>query len=186
VALRRGHRQSLDFGFFSAASFQPEALRRGLPFAEGAEVLQMQENTLSLRCASSDIVQVSFFGGLRMAQVTPADVCPDNGLPVASARDLLATKLNTVFQRAEAKDYLDIHALLGSGLALADGLACARAVYGAAFNAALPLKALTFFADGDLPSLPLSVRQDLVAAVRSVRTLPTVTPGAARIGGRSV
>ncbi|MCZ7637802.1 MAG: nucleotidyl transferase AbiEii/AbiGii toxin family protein [Verrucomicrobia bacterium] len=186
MALRLGHRHSLDFDFFSATSFLPAALQRALPFAEGAEVLQMRENTLSLRGAAPDEVQVSFFGGLRMAQVAPDDVCPDNGVRVASARDLLATKLNTVFQRAEAKDYVDIHALLRSGLALADGLACAQAVYGSGFNATLPLKALTFFADGDLPALPTSVCQDLIAAVRSVHSIPAVTPFAPRIGGGSV
>lgn len=63
------------------------------------------------------------------------------------------------------------------------GLACAQAVYGAGFNATLPLKALTFFADGDLPALPKEVREDLVAAVRSVQTISSVTPFAARIGG---
>ena len=105
---------------------------------------------------------MSFFGGLHLGQVDCPHRCPDNHLAVAGLRDLFATKLNTVYQRSEAKDYLDIHALIKTGLSLTMGLSCARAVYGAGFNPMLPLKALTYFLDGDLPSLPSKVRRDLV------------------------
>ena len=40
-----------------------------------------------------------------------------------------------------------------AGLSLAEGLAAAAAIYGKGFNGALSLKALTFFEDGDPPSL---------------------------------
>lgn len=42
---------------------------------------------------------------------------------VATLPDLFATKLNAIYQRAEARDYLDAHALIVSGLSLAEGLA---------------------------------------------------------------
>ena len=102
---------------------------------------------------------------------------------MAGLRDLFATKLNTVYQRSEAKDYLDIHALIKTGLSLTMGLSCARAVYGAGFNPMLPLKALTYFLDGDLPSLPSKVRRDLVEAVGSVSSIPSVTLRADHIRG---
>ncbi|MBM5818315.1 MAG: hypothetical protein FJ083_17635, partial [Cyanobacteria bacterium K_Offshore_surface_m2_239] len=52
---------------------------------------------------------------------------------VAAPLDLLATKLKVLLQRAECKDYADVAVLLASGLTLAEGLAAARALYGAAF-----------------------------------------------------
>jgi hypothetical protein len=42
---------------------------------------------------------------------------------------------------------------VSAGISLADALGAAAAVYGNEFNGALSLKALTYFADGDLPNL---------------------------------
>lgn len=187
IALRLGHRQSIDFDFFCAEPFVGEALQARLPFGIGADVLQKQENTLTLRTAEPDPVKISFFGGLRLTQVEWPDRCEGTGVCVASLHDLLATKLNVLFQRAEAKDYLDVHALLqgDAGLTLANGLGCARAVYGPGFNVALPLKALTYFADGDLPTIPVAVQQSLRDAVRAVSDIPAISPCATRISLKS-
>jgi hypothetical protein len=63
-------------------------------------------------------------------------------------------------------------------------LAAAAAIYGKDFNGALSLKALTFFEDGDLPSLTSTVQKRLLEAATSVnlRELPTVVarPGLSR------
>ncbi|MCP5524681.1 MAG: nucleotidyl transferase AbiEii/AbiGii toxin family protein [Verrucomicrobiales bacterium] len=182
LALRLGHRQSVDFDFFSARSFGPEELRSRLPFAADSEVVQVEKNTLTIRCPGGDGVLVSFLGGLHASPIELPDACADTGLRVAGLRDLLAAKLNVVFQRAEAKDYLDVHALLNTGLTLSEGLATARAVYGPTFNPTLPLKALTFFEDGDLPSLPHRIQQDLTEAVRRVVNIPEIPPTGFRIG----
>lgn len=172
LALRLGHRTSEDFDFFSAAGFRPDELRRQLGFAERAEVTQATTNTLTFRTAGPDGVKCSFFGGLRLRQLEPPDRALDNGIRVASLRDLLAVKLNALVQRAEAKDYRDVHALLRAGFSLAEGLAWARAVHGQEFNPSLPLKALTYFEDGDLPALPAEIKRDLVEAVRAVTEVP--------------
>ncbi len=56
--------------------------------------------------------------------------------------------------------------------------AAARAIYGKTFNPVLSLKALCYFGDGDLPSLPAALRIKLVEAVNvvDVTTLPVVEP----------
>lgn len=83
--------------------------------------------------------------------------------------DLLATKLNTVYQRAEARDYLDVHAMLQAGFALADGLDYARQVHGPHWNPMLRLQALCYFGEAQLQTLPESVKLALTSAVRAVR-----------------
>ncbi len=172
LALRLAHRYSEDFDFFSAHSFVPERLRRALPFADGGEILQAAANPLTLRTSGRDGVKCSFFGGLGLRQIEPPSRCPDNGVRVASLSDLFAVKLHTLAQRAEARDCLDVDALLRAGLSLATGLAWARLVYGVEFNPMLSLKALTYFEDGDLPSLPDPVKQALVAAACGVHGIP--------------
>ena len=67
---------------------------------------------------------------------------------------------------AEAKDYLDVARLLDHGILLREALAAALAVYGSTFNPLLSLKALAYFGDGDLPSLPKETREALGQAVR--------------------
>jgi Nucleotidyl transferase AbiEii toxin, Type IV TA system len=181
LALRLRHRQSIDFDFFTAIPFEPESLHRDLGFAAGAEVLRKSQNTLSLITPGTPGVRISFFGGLTFGHVEPADPCSDNGVCVAGLKDLMATKLNTVYQRAEAKDYLDIDALIRAGCSLVVGLACARAVYRTSFNAMLPLKALTFFEDGDLPSLPDEVKRRLAHAVSTLGDIPQVRARSDRI-----
>lgn len=176
LALRLAHRDSVDFDFFSSTPFVPDALQQVLPFAHDAEALQKERNTLTLLVPTAGgPVKVSFFGGLTFGRVGAPDACPNHGLRVASLRDLFAAKLNVIHQRAEAKDYLDIHAILEKGTcSLAEGLGCARAIFGETFNVMLPLKALAFFEGGDLGTLPAPVKDALLRAVRSVSDIPSV------------
>lgn len=183
LALRLGHRQSIDFDFFTAEDFSPDALLRRLPEGDAATLLQSERNTLTLLSGGGDPVKVSFFGGIGFASAHRPDIAP-NGIAVASLEDLYATKLLNVVERCEAKDYLDIAALLAHGLSLEYGLGCARAFYGSHFNTALPLKALVFFEDGDLPSLSASVRKSLTHAVSGVRNIVNVPSTGLKIGAR--
>ena len=137
---------------------------------------QFQDNTLTAIVDRNGPVKLSFFGSLGIKRVQDPDVVKENGVQVASMLDLLASKLKTVQLRAEAKDYRDVLGTLDAGLSLAEGLAAAAAIYGKDFNGRLSLKALTFFEDGDLPSLTRTMQKRLMEAATSVdlRELPAV------------
>ena|SRR5271165_1541281 len=181
LALRLGHRQSEDFDFFSNEPFHPDSLRASIPCLKHAEMTQFQDNTLTALVDRNGPVKLSFFGALGIKRVQDPDIAKENGVQIASLLDLLASKLKTVQSRAEAKDYRDIVALFDAGLSLGEGLGAASAIYGKRFNGALSLKALTFFEDGDLPSLAPAIQKRLRAAATSVdlKDLPRV---AARSG----
>ena len=168
LALRLGHRTSEDFDFFSNWSFQPDELERRIPFLEGSTRLQSSPNTLVSRVDRKGPVKVSFFGGLTLRRVQDPERVEGPGFPVASLLDLAATKVKVVQDRAEAKDYIDLGRLLEEGVDLARALGAARAVYGSSFNPLLSLKALSYFADGDLSSLSDAIRSRLSEAVRKV------------------
>lgn len=176
VALRLGHRQSEDFDFFSNESFEPSSLLTVLRYLGDVRVDQRGDNTLTVLVDRNGPVKVSFFGDVRMARVRDPDIAPDNGSQVASLLDLTATKLKTIQQRAEAKDYLDLAAALSAGIKLSMALGAARAVYGKIFNIMAALKALTYFEDGNLRSLPSEARRLLLAAARTValESIPVV------------
>jgi Nucleotidyl transferase AbiEii toxin, Type IV TA system len=176
IALRLGHRQSEDFDFFSNEPFEPSVLLDRVPYLKDARVDQRGDNTLTSVVDRGGLVRVSFFGDLRMSHVREPDVTPGNELQIASLLDLTATKLKTIQQRAEAKDYRDIAAALDAGVDLREALAAAAAVYGKTFNAIAALKALAYFEDGNLPSLPPDLRDRLrkVSAQVKPESLPVI------------
>jgi len=183
LALRLGHRASVDFDFFLPRSFEPGEMVREISALGSMDVVQSAPNTLG---AHVDGVWLSLFG-VELAAIAAAEVTADTGLPVASLRDLGATKVQTIVDRAEAKDYEDIAALLAAGIELSDMLGSAQIVFGSRFSPLLALKALTSFEDGDLPTLPEATRRRLVAAAASVDRLPvlgayapTILPAASR------
>ena len=186
VALHPGHRQSVDFDFFGNRPFDPATLPALIPFMEDAIITQQQANTLSVIVERGGPVRLSFFGAPAILRLAPPCVAPDNGLQVASLLDLAGTKASVVQQRAEAKDYADIDALLSDGrIDLPTALAAARGIYGPRFNPQVTLKALSFFDDGDLRRLPTALRQRLVVAARAVDLdrLPTIARPAPPRGG---
>jgi hypothetical protein len=168
LALRLAHRISEDFDFFSNLPFSPGELEHRIPFLAGAARIQSAPNTLVSLVDRTGPVKVSFFGGLTLRRVEDPDSAEGNGVRVASLLDLAATKVKVIQDRAEAKDYLDVDRLLLEGVDLTQALAAARAVYGASFNPILSAKALCYFDDGDLPSLPEPVRSRLTAAAGQV------------------
>lgn len=166
LALRLGHRASVDFDFFSNQSFDPDQLAQIIPYLKDVERVQVAPNTLKCRIERDGPVLVSFFGGLGLGQAAPRDQAEGSAIRVASLLDIAGTKVAVVQQRAEAKDYLDIDALLQHGIDLPHALAAGRVVYGRSFNPMITLKALSFF--DDVPTLSAEVRERLSAAVVAV------------------
>jgi hypothetical protein len=158
LGLRLGHRQSADFDFFSSSPLEPEALRREISWLAGAEITQSAPNTLGAIVQRDGPVRVAFFGGLRLGRVGQPQLTTDEVVWVASLPDLAGTKAAVVQERAEKKDYLDLAALLRAGITLEEAVGAAAALYGEQFNPLITLKALSYFADGDLPSLPAATR----------------------------
>ena len=115
-------------------------------------------------------VQLSFFGGLDLGQVASAERVAGPGFNVAALIDLAGVKAAVVTQRAETRDYLDIHALLTlAHISLPSMLAAASVIHGSEFNPLLSLKAIAYHDDLALASLPHSVRHDLIEAVRTTK-----------------
>jgi hypothetical protein len=180
LALYLGHRTSVDFDFFSNATFDPDDLAKNVPYLKNAERIQVAPNTLSCRVDRDGPVLVLFFGDLNLGQVGGREQVEGMKLYVAALLDIAGTKAAVVQKRAEVKDYLDIDALLRHGIDLPTILAAGAVVYGRQFNPLVTVKALSYF--DDLPGLPTEVRRRLAAAVAAVdlTKLPVLTPYASR------
>jgi Nucleotidyl transferase AbiEii toxin, Type IV TA system len=168
IALRLGHRASADFDFFGHIGFDPDRLLATVPYLAGSQVLQREASMLTCRVNRGGPVMVSFFGLPTIGHIEEPTPVEGPGFPVASLIDLAGMKAAVVQKRAQAKDYLDIDALLAAGIGLPSALAAGRAIYGASFAPQITLKALTYFGDGDLATLPDEVQRRLVATATAV------------------
>jgi len=169
LALHLGHRESVDFDFFSRQPFTADELIRSIPYLRDAEILAVKKNSLTCLVNRDGVVKMQFFGGLPIGNVESRLEAAGAGFWVASLLDIAASKIKVLPERSEEKDYIDIDALLQHGLDLPTMLAAAKVVYGPSFNAVLPLKALSYF--GDIPSLSEDIKTRLANAAASVDPL---------------
>jgi hypothetical protein len=173
VALHLGHRVSLDFDFFRTEPLDKKPLEASFGFIRDARTVQEGPDTLVIMATMpSGPVKVSFFGGIDFGRVNEPLQTADTALLVASLEDLLATKLKAILDRAEAKDYRDIAAMLSASVSLERGLGAFAKMFGK--DPALPLRALGFFKDGDLPGLPNKDQDFLRAARDRVVEIPDI------------
>jgi len=186
IALRLGHRVSVDFDLFTEKSLEREKLKEAFPFLGRSTVLQDEKNSLSVVTFSSqrnsEPVKVSFFGGIGFGRVGIPESTRDGVLRVASLDDLMATKVKTILQRVSAKDYTDIAAMVEAGVSLAKGLAAAREMFGESFQPSESLKAMIYFEGGDLHLLKPKTKETLAKVVSDIRELPQVKLAASTLG----
>jgi hypothetical protein len=169
IALHLGHRESVDFDFFGDRPFDPAKLASAVPLMADAQITQREPSTLTGIVDRNGAVKVSFFGLPEIPRLVPPHLVPSNGVKVASLLDLAGMKASVVQVRAEAKDYVDVDAMIASGrIDLPAALAAGLGIYGTQFNPEITLKALSYFDDGNLRRLPGPLKARLAKAVRDV------------------
>lgn len=173
LSLQVGGRTSIDFDFFTSNPLVHDQLIERLPFLGKARLRQRSADTETFSVeALNGEVAISFFGNLSIGRVCEPVRFSDNSLYAAGLLDIAATKVSVIQQRAEVKDYKDIHTLLSNGLTLELALGAAKALY-PNFNAAISLKALSYF--GDIQGLPLNIQSDLSVAAARVREIAEIS-----------
>ena len=183
IALHLGHRESLDFDFFRSAPLDKDQIRAKFGFVRAAAILQDAPETLVVLAEMpSGSVKVSFFGGISFGRVNDPLQTNDGTLLVASLDDLMATKLKATLDRAEAKDYRDIAAMISAGVSLPGGLSAFSQMFNG--EPAQVLRAIGFFGDGDLRTLSTVDRDVLQNARDNVGRLPKVNLGLGSLTGR--
>ncbi len=109
IALRLGHRISVDFDFFTDKPLDKRALYASLPFLHQSTVLQDEPESLTAlisgKGSMDDSVKVSFFGAIDFGRIGQPEMTDDGVLQVATLDDLMATKVKVLLQRIEVKDY---------------------------------------------------------------------------------
>lgn len=172
IALRLGHRTSVDFDFFSSKPLNKRRLLKKLPFLAEKPPEQDKNNTFT---TIANGVKFSFFGNLRFGCYNPPELTSDHTLKVAALEDLLALKIKVIHQRSEKKDFQDIAALLRHGIPLENGIAIAQRMFAPELSPMIALRALTYFEEGDLNSLSKTDKETIIQATKLTKPLPKVS-----------
>jgi hypothetical protein len=181
LALRYGHRESIDYDFFIEKPLDKDALRKAIPKLNGAQSLQDEPNTLVVLVKPNpklkQTVKLSFFGELDLGRVSVPQLTQDGLIQTASVRDLLATKLKVLFDRIELKDYQDITEILKRGGDLKQGLSDAVVLF-PSFNPMECLRCLTYYEeDAVLLAMPKDIKKFLTdASVKVSHSMPKPLP----------
>ncbi len=151
LALRHGHRRSVDFDFFRSTPFTEQellvTLERAFP---GLERLPAGEQTLYVRLSG---VTTSFFlypyRQLENVEATPW------GFGLASDSDIAAMKIEAIAGRGSRKDFIDLRVLSRAGLSLDAAFELFDRKYGTQRTDRYHrLRALAYFEDAEREPMP--------------------------------
>lgn len=141
IALRYGHRQSVDFDFFSSMAdgdiavttqqlsfIKKFAINYGEPVVN--KTLDSSQIIYDLDMGKNKIVEVTFLRDRNFigGSINAPHVSIDNGIKIATPMDLMATKINAVLYRQSVKDLVDIATLITNKISFSRGFAYAMAL----------------------------------------------------------
>jgi hypothetical protein len=152
VALQLGHRESVDFDWFTSSSLDDPMAFAGLLHSRGIAVTapKVAPGTLHGRV---DGVRCSFLS-YRYPLLAPAWRAEECLCDLASLADLSCMKLAAIAQRGARKDFLDIVAVASTGLTLPKMLDLYRRKYGVQ-DVGHVLAALCYFDDAERDPMPV-------------------------------
>ena len=126
VALRYGHRESIDFDFFTTASIDVRVASRELPFIKNNphELSQSTNNQINYDIIiGGESVHVTFLSNKSIlpGAVNSPDTVLGAGIKIASPLDRMACKILALHERTEQKYFVDIGELIKNNVNLQKG-----------------------------------------------------------------
>jgi predicted nucleotidyltransferase component of viral defense system len=149
LALRFGHRLSVDLDFFTVEDFEKEPLLGALNQVH--EVTVKNVNPVGIR-AIVDGVNVDFVT-YRYALLAPLETISD--IRLLSLQDVVGMKLSAVTNRGAKKDFYDLHTLI-ERLGMAELLRIYQAKY-PNHDPLIMLRSVSYFADAEGQDDPVSL-----------------------------
>lgn len=147
LALQFGHRKSIDLDFFGMLSSDPEETQEDL---EALGTIKVIKQTHNIRIYMLDGVKIDIVDYSRFPWLD--DPISEDGVRLATAKDIAAMKVNAIEGRGSRKDFVDIYFLL-QHYSLAEILSFYQAKYPdhSVFRA---LMSLTYFDDAEAQPMP--------------------------------
>ncbi|MGA3026839.1 MAG: nucleotidyl transferase AbiEii/AbiGii toxin family protein [Bryobacteraceae bacterium] len=148
LALRFGHRRSVDLDFFVLEPFDEDQLLQRIRSLPGVVVVTRAPRTLHLTIQST---KVSFLG---YAYPLLFPLASFLGVPVADPRDIACMKITAIAGRGARRDFVDLY-IACTHFGLRELLELfARKYAGTSYNRLHILKSLTYFTDAEKDPMP--------------------------------
>lgn len=156
LALQLGHRQSIDFDFFSQTKFSQTKILDSLYeiTKKTAEIKEQDDGTLILFIEN---IKLSFFFYKHPLLNDTIKIL--NNIYLAGLKDIFAMKLIAISQRGTKKDFIDLYFLLQNGFKIQDTVTVLNEKYShVKFNKLHILKSLLFFDDAENELDPIMIK----------------------------
>lgn len=149
LALQLGHRESIDFDFFTQTPFEPMKLSRQLSAIGSFN--QTVAKGISL-IGEFEKVKMSYF---QYDYPLLEQTISYEGVSLAHMHDIAAMKLVAICDRSTKKDYIDLYTLVRSGISFEQMFALYDKKYHAFdANKFTLIKSMTYFQDAELGDMP--------------------------------
>lgn len=153
LAIRLGHRRSIDLDFFSDKDWTSDEIKGELAGLGKFEVVSETTGTLH---GLLDSVRLSFFC-YRYALLFPP--APFGGLNLADQRDIAAMKISAISSRGSKKDFIDLFFLLKK-YPLRDLFSFFEKKFqGINYNKLHLIKSLTYFDEAEEEPMPIMIEK---------------------------
>ena len=157
LALQIGHRDSVDFDFFTQENIDTKKLFIKLKEVfKGYKVLKIQEEINTLSILIEDNVKLSFFA---YPYKLISEIVDEENLKLASIEDIGCMKLSAITGRASNKDYIDLCYILQK-IELKDLLKKSSEKL-PDLDANLILKSLVYFEDIEMEAINFKNNNDI-------------------------
>jgi hypothetical protein len=154
VAAHLDHRTSRDLDFFAASD--PSHLLSVLERLPGVTISDRASGTIHLTMDGVPVTLLEYRYPLLVEPVRLADI----PVPVASLLDLACMKLSAIGNRGAARDFWDLHSIIGAtGSSLAQLLSAFQTKF-AAIDIGHIVRSLVYFGDADAEPLPTGLGPD--------------------------
>ncbi|MGH7435082.1 MAG: nucleotidyl transferase AbiEii/AbiGii toxin family protein [Polyangiaceae bacterium] len=163
LCLHLAHRRSVDLDLFRTDPFDADTMVSDLT-ADGVQLSSVRTSRATVHGEVRGIPTSLLCFPYPLLE---APEVLDEGVPVASVRDIAAMKVEAIASRGARKDFYDLYFICQSGLSLEQVLA----IFGSRFASAHPdvyhrLRALTYFDDAEREPEPDLLRSATWEAVR--------------------
>ncbi|MCX6735817.1 MAG: nucleotidyl transferase AbiEii/AbiGii toxin family protein [Candidatus Parcubacteria bacterium] len=110
LALQLGHRDSIDFDFFSETPINTQKLFEKIrEVFQGHIIAKTQEEANTLSVLIDERIKLSFFS---YSYPLLAETIDEENFRLASVKDIACMKLSAITGRASNKDYIDLYYIL--------------------------------------------------------------------------
>jgi hypothetical protein len=110
LALQLGHRDSIDFDFFSLKNFETKDLYAQIKEAfAGHKLLKVQDEKNTLTVFIDENIKLSFFS---YPYKLIGKLIAEENFKIASIEDIAIMKMAAIVSRATNKDYIDLYFIL--------------------------------------------------------------------------